>query len=104
MPLLLLLSNRVTQTRAWSAFSCAGFGARFPNGQVSHCFNLNGQAAPECNGIPDVLHFYQQAVLNLQLYGPTNVRARVVSGFGTGSFGWLCLVLMVVFGMSIDGS
>jgi hypothetical protein len=49
-----------------------GFGARFPNGQVSHCFNLNGQAEPECNGIPEVLHYYKEAVKNLQLYGPTN--------------------------------
>ena len=49
-----------------------GFGARFPNGQVSHCFNLNGQATPDCNGIPEVLHYYKQAVQNLELYGPTN--------------------------------
>ena len=69
---------------------------------MSHCFNLNGQAAPECNGIPDVLHFYQQAVLNLQLYGPTNVRGESCVWL-CGSFGWLCLVSMVVFGMSIDG-
>jgi len=49
-----------------------GFGARFPNGEVSHCFNLNGQASPECNGIPEVMHYYKQAVENLELYGPTN--------------------------------
>jgi hypothetical protein len=49
-----------------------GFGARFPNGQTSHCFNLNGLSSPECNGMPEVLHHYQSAVQNLQLYGPTN--------------------------------
>eukprot|EP01047_Picozoa_sp_COSAG01_P050518 COSAG01_NODE_5116_length_4457_cov_5.704161_4_plen_530_part_00 len=49
-----------------------GFGARFPNGQVSHCFNLNGQKSPECSGIAEVLHYYQAAVANLTLYGPTN--------------------------------
>jgi hypothetical protein len=49
-----------------------GFGARFPTGEVSHCFNLNGRADPECAGIGEVLHYYEQAVRNLQLYGPTN--------------------------------
>lgn len=32
-----------------------GFGARFPDGSVSHCFNLNGQTNPECNGVGEVL-------------------------------------------------
>ena len=49
-----------------------GFGARFPNGAVSHCFALNGSADANCRGVPELLHFYRQAVANLQLYGPTN--------------------------------
>lgn len=32
-----------------------GFGARFPDGSVSHCFNLNSQADPACHGVADVL-------------------------------------------------
>ena len=49
-----------------------GFGARFPNGAVSHCFALNGSADASCRGVPEMLHFYRQAIANLQLYGPTN--------------------------------
>eukprot|EP01043_Picozoa_sp_COSAG02_P028867 COSAG02_NODE_1771_length_10971_cov_19.931012_2_plen_615_part_00 len=49
-----------------------GFGARFPNGAVSHCFALNGSADANCRGVPELLHFYRQALANLQLYGPTN--------------------------------
>ena len=75
-----------------------GFGARFPNGQVSHCFALNGSPDASCRGVEEIAHFCQcptrclpwpaavgllgadcagcltdrQAVANLQLYGPTN--------------------------------
>jgi hypothetical protein len=49
-----------------------GFGARFPNGVVSHCFSLTGQPDANCRGIPEIEHYYKQAIGNLQLYGPTN--------------------------------
>lgn len=53
-----------------------GFGARFPNGQVSHCFSLNGQADANCKGVAEIIHYYKQAIANLQLYGPTNFSVR----------------------------
>jgi hypothetical protein len=49
-----------------------GFGAQFPNGQVSHCFNLNGAVTPQCRGIDDLEHHYRQVLLNTKLWGPTN--------------------------------
>jgi len=49
-----------------------GFGARFPNGAVSHCFNLNGLVEPECRGVNGVLDAYGACLNRVQLYGPTN--------------------------------
>eukprot|EP01129_Flabellula_baltica_P010468 TRINITY_DN4429_c0_g1_i1.p1 TRINITY_DN4429_c0_g1~~TRINITY_DN4429_c0_g1_i1.p1 ORF type:complete len:448 (-),score=111.47 TRINITY_DN4429_c0_g1_i1:395-1738(-) len=51
-----------------------GFGARMPNGQVSHCFHINGNPSnPEVYGIEGVLQAYQASLASgLQLYGPTN--------------------------------
>ena len=49
-----------------------GFGAQI-NGQVEHCFALNGDIFhPECNGIEGVIDAYQHAIRNVKLYGPTN--------------------------------
>jgi hypothetical protein len=49
-----------------------GFGAKLPNGQVSHCFNVNMQPQPFVHGIQGVLDAYGRCLPTLQLYGPTN--------------------------------
>ena len=50
-----------------------GFGAKFSDGSVSHCFPLNGVPAnPEVYGIDGILQVYNHAMNNLSLWGPTN--------------------------------
>jgi hypothetical protein len=59
-------------------FPCYGFGAKLPNGQVSHCFALNGNPrAPDVHGIKGILDAYGQSLSNLQLYGPTNFKDMI---------------------------
>eukprot|EP00281_Chroomonas_sp_CCMP1168_P023752 CAMPEP_0206236744 /NCGR_PEP_ID=MMETSP0047_2-20121206/13881_1 /ASSEMBLY_ACC=CAM_ASM_000192 /TAXON_ID=195065 /ORGANISM="Chroomonas mesostigmatica_cf, Strain CCMP1168" /LENGTH=585 /DNA_ID=CAMNT_0053661105 /DNA_START=37 /DNA_END=1790 /DNA_ORIENTATION=- len=54
-------------------FEAYGFGGKLPNGQVSHCFALNGDAAnPSVRQVQGILDAYQQCLVNVQLYGPTN--------------------------------
>ncbi|ELU11603.1 hypothetical protein CAPTEDRAFT_227478 [Capitella teleta] len=54
-------------------FPALGFGAKLPNGQVSHEFPLNGNPQnPFCSGIAGVLDSYQRTIQAVQLYGPTN--------------------------------
>jgi len=48
-----------------------GFGAKFLDGNVNHCFHVNGTPNPNCSGINGVLQAYQQSFNSLQLYGPT---------------------------------
>ena len=46
------------------SFSTAfGFGAKMPNGQVSHCFALNGNPSnPNSVGVDGILRDYRQAL------------------------------------------
>eukprot|EP00730_Choanoeca_flexa_P018556 TRINITY_DN9027_c0_g1_i3.p1 TRINITY_DN9027_c0_g1~~TRINITY_DN9027_c0_g1_i3.p1 ORF type:complete len:601 (+),score=121.86 TRINITY_DN9027_c0_g1_i3:107-1909(+) len=54
-------------------YPCFGFGAKAPDGRVLHEFSLNGsETNPFVPGIDGVLAAYQQALLNVQLWGPTN--------------------------------
>jgi len=54
-------------------FPAFGFGAKMPDGQVSHCFSLGGNPFdPECVGIDGILSAYKQAIYNVELWGPTN--------------------------------
>eukprot|EP00158_Paraphelidium_tribonemae_P005198 Partr_v1_DN27223_c1_g4_i3_m39031 putative copine family len=54
-------------------FPVYGFGAKLPDGTVTHCWALNGNPQrPECAGLPAVLESYNLALANVQLYGPTN--------------------------------
>jgi hypothetical protein len=40
---------------------------------ISHCFNLNGQANPEVYGVEGILKAYRDAIYGgIELYGPTN--------------------------------
>ena len=50
-----------------------GFGAKFRDGSVSHCFSLNGQQNnPEVYGVEGILEIYNYALSNITLWGPTN--------------------------------
>jgi len=54
-------------------FPALGFGARMPDGSVSHEFALNFQPTnPFCAGIDGVLAAYYHSLQCVQLYGPTN--------------------------------
>eukprot|EP00761_Pharyngomonas_kirbyi_P000254 gb/GECH01000254.1/.p1 GENE.gb/GECH01000254.1/~~gb/GECH01000254.1/.p1 ORF type:complete len:517 (+),score=132.10 gb/GECH01000254.1/:1-1551(+) len=53
------------------AFPVFGFGAKLPNGQVSHCFPLNGTNDPHCYGIQGISQAYRSGLANVQLWGPT---------------------------------
>mmetsp|Transcript_5817 Transcript_5817/g.8144 ORF Transcript_5817/g.8144 Transcript_5817/m.8144 type:complete len:557 (-) Transcript_5817:49-1719(-) len=55
-------------------FPVYGFGAKIPPSfQVSHCFALNGNPSnPEVPGVQGILDMYHKAILEVQLYGPTN--------------------------------
>nr|XP_022298416.1 copine-8-like isoform X2 [Crassostrea virginica] len=54
-------------------FPVLGFGAKLPDGSVSHEFPVNFNAAnPYVQGISGILEAYQNAIRRVQLYGPTN--------------------------------
>ncbi len=48
-------------------------GAKLPpNGQVSHCFALNGNDAhPEVKGLAQIIAAYRDTLNRVTLYGPT---------------------------------
>jgi len=49
-----------------------GYGGRMPDGNVSHCFALNGNPSnPEVPGIQGLLDAYHMAITNIGLSGPT---------------------------------
>lgn len=53
-------------------FPAWGFGARMYDGSVSHCFNLNGNAANfEVEGVQGIMAAYQTALHTVSLHGPT---------------------------------
>ena len=51
-----------------------GFGGKVPpKKSISHCFALNGDIFnPRVDGVEEVLRYYQNAVRNVELAGPTN--------------------------------
>ncbi|XP_069141533.1 copine-8-like isoform X2 [Argopecten irradians] len=54
-------------------FPVLGFGAKLPDGSVSHEFPVNFNSAnPYCAGIPGIMQAYYGALQKVQLYGPTN--------------------------------
>ncbi|KAK7102331.1 copine-8-like [Littorina saxatilis] len=54
-------------------FPALGFGARMPDGNVSHEFALNfNPSYPFCEGVQGVLQAYYTSLQRVQLYGPTN--------------------------------
>ena len=54
-------------------FPAYGFGAKLPNGQVSHHFPLNlDTGEPEMFDLPQILQNYWNCVSKVELWGPTN--------------------------------
>nr|KAG5706039.1 hypothetical protein BaRGS_028148 [Batillaria attramentaria] len=54
-------------------FPALGFGARMPDGSVSHEFALNfNPANPYCQGVQGILDAYYHSLRSVMLYGPTN--------------------------------
>uniref|UniRef100_A0A7S0VQP8 C2 domain-containing protein n=1 Tax=Hemiselmis tepida TaxID=464990 RepID=A0A7S0VQP8_9CRYP len=54
-------------------FEAYGFGGKLPNGQVSHCFALNGSSSNQTvHGVQGILDAYSSSIQNVELYGPTN--------------------------------
>uniref|UniRef100_A0A7E4VV57 VWFA domain-containing protein n=1 Tax=Panagrellus redivivus TaxID=6233 RepID=A0A7E4VV57_PANRE len=56
------------ETIGTSKVSLLGFGAK----DMTSCFALNGNIANSYSNVSDVLSWYRQASLTVQLYGPTN--------------------------------
>ncbi|CAE1170587.1 Copine-7,Copine-B,Protein BONZAI 1,Copine-3,Copine-A,Copine-8,Copine-E,Copine-9,Copine-D,Copine-2,Nicotinic receptor-associated protein 1,Protein BONZAI 2,Copine-6,Copine-5,Protein BONZAI 3,Copine-4,Copine-1 [Acanthosepion pharaonis] len=81
-------------------FPTLGFGARLPDGTVSHEFALNCNAAnPYCNGIQGILQAYYDSLQRVQLYGPTNFSpvinhvAKFASNVQDGSHYFVLLII-----------
>jgi len=54
-------------------FPALGFGAKLPDGTVSHEFFMNMHPTnPFCSGIHGVIQAYQHAIRTVSLWGPTN--------------------------------
>jgi len=50
-----------------------GFGAKLPDGNVSHCFHVNGTNFPEVVGVNGILQSYYNSFSHgVTLFGPTN--------------------------------
>jgi len=50
-----------------------GFGAKLPDGNVSHCFHVNGTNNPEVVGVNGILQSYYNSFSHgVTLFGPTN--------------------------------
>lgn len=69
---LLAIGGVVQDYDSDKQFPALGFGAKLPNGQVSHEFFLTGTTSPFCAGISGVLQAYQTAIRTVELWGPTN--------------------------------
>jgi hypothetical protein len=56
-----------------------GFGAREPNGNITHFFHLNQQQSPYVPGVQGVLDAYAHSLNTMQLAGPTNFSPTINS-------------------------
>jgi len=56
-----------------------GFGAKLPDGQVSHFFHLNFQPNPFVPGVQGVLDAYGNALRSVALAGPTNFAPTIAA-------------------------
>ncbi|CAD5115458.1 DgyrCDS4430 [Dimorphilus gyrociliatus] len=53
-------------------FIGTGFGAKMPDGTVSHCFNLSMTSDPTSHSVGQLLQQYYECLMKIKLYGPTN--------------------------------
>eukprot|EP00344_Euplotes_crassus_P009233 CAMPEP_0197010392 /NCGR_PEP_ID=MMETSP1380-20130617/54098_1 /TAXON_ID=5936 /ORGANISM="Euplotes crassus, Strain CT5" /LENGTH=303 /DNA_ID=CAMNT_0042432281 /DNA_START=664 /DNA_END=1575 /DNA_ORIENTATION=+ len=53
------------------AFGFGGIPLYSGSRSVSHCFHLNGNENPQCQGLPGLMEAYKFSLQNVQLYGPT---------------------------------
>ncbi|GAB1607454.1 copine-8-like [Argonauta hians] len=81
-------------------FPTFGFGARLPDGTVSHEFALNRDPQnPYCAGIPAIMQAYYDSLQRVQLYGPTNFSpiinhvAKFASNIEDGSHYFILLII-----------
>ena len=81
-------------------FPVLGFGARLPDGRISHKFHVNGNPSnPNCSGIPGVLSAYNSCIRKIQLYGSTNFAptihhvAKVARNFVDGSQYFILVII-----------
>ena len=59
-------------------FPAYGYGAKFPDGKISHCFPLNGNKSnPEVCGIDGVMSAYKETLTKIKLWGPTYFRGVI---------------------------
>jgi hypothetical protein len=66
------VGNVVLQYDADKFIPAFGFGGKLQNGEVSHCFNLNGLDDPNVFGVEGLLNAYAAALTHVSLSGPTN--------------------------------
>jgi len=60
-----------------------GFGAKFRDGTVSHCFPVNGNVSnPEVKGIDGVMKAYADSLTTVELWGPTNFADVITAAAG----------------------
>lgn len=87
-----------------------GFGAKLPNGKVSHCFYLNGSPNnPEVDGVDGILKAYYHTLQTVKLFGPTNFAEIInlsteiaLTRSGGGEFQSYCILLILTDGIISD--
>ncbi|KAI9032193.1 copine-8 [Hyaloraphidium curvatum] len=62
-------------------FLAYGFGAKLPDGTVSHFFPLNGAVGPEVIGVAGLMEAYNKSLYGNQLWGPT-IFATTINSIG----------------------
>lgn len=91
-------------------FLAYGYGARLPDGTVSHFFPLQLHNGPEVNGVAGLLDAYNFALANCQLYGPTNFSPTInaISDWARsdvatdGTIRRYCILLIITDGAITD--
>ena len=95
-------------------FPVYGFGAKLPDGVISHFFPLNGNPNnPEVYGVQGLLDIYRQVTPAMKLYGPTNFAPSINAAIdyamrsdaaarSRGSLGQYTILLIITDGEITD--
>ncbi|KAL9379071.1 hypothetical protein Peur_027553 [Populus x canadensis] len=89
-------------------FPAWGFGGKTPAGTVSHCFNLNGSASFEVEGVDGIMAAYATALHNVSLSGPTlfgpviNTAAQIAGQSVSNNNGKYLVLLIITDGVITD--